>query len=423
MADEKRQPSGRSWDIEALVDGLESLYSKSPARKTAWPDEKDGVRRALEKLSERLRRYTDPKALGVGGLGIVLKVTDRALKDQNCAIKFPRPKTGSQELFGEMISKEIDRLSEIRHAGVVRIHAAGLVQLSSNQDLPFYVMDFIDGSDSSDYISTEQGAPLVEVIRQTADAVEALHATDLVHCDIKPDNVMIDSRGRPVITDLGTTKVFRPKDETETRIGVTLSFAPRDLTSYIISTSDSDPDNFSGLIARSRIRKEWDLVCFGKTILSWLGYNLETGEPGSLTFAVPQYTRKYLVLMAARMLGATDGYPWLYEQINLPEAALSELQYENIAEVIADIEKLSGQLDLTKDVPELDAFGPHRIQIGPQGSTAVTQRVRTLLEHPLVKRLGAITQLGIVSQVYPTATHSRLEHSLGTYSKNARLNY
>jgi HD superfamily phosphohydrolase len=43
-----------------------------------------------------------------------------------------------------------------------------------------------------------------------------------------------------------------------------------------------------------------------------------------------------------------------------------------------------------------------------------------IVRHPVVQRLGGLTQLGLLNLVYPTATHTRLEHSLGTYSTTIR---
>jgi serine/threonine protein kinase len=409
------------WDIDRLVEELGEIYAKTEARKLAWSQETEGIRQSLERLAEAQDRYIDPTALGVGGLGIVLKVKDKGLGRRESALKFPRPKPESEDLYAEMISKEIARLSEVRHSGIVGIHAAGSVGDKGDTRTPFYVMDLVRGRDSLTHLERTRGEDLAEVIRRTADAIEALHSADLVHLDLKPDNVMIEAAGRPVIMDLGTTKAVHPGDRSETRIGVTSSYAPRELMRFMTSTSESDPDNYSGSIGRWRIRKEWDIVCFGRTILAWLGYEIGSGEPEKLTFQIDPYVRKYLLLMGARMLGSADGYDWLWKQINLSSEAVDELPIKTIAEVLECIEKLSGRRDLTRDVAELDGHSPHRIQIGPQGPATLTQRVRDLLEHSLLRRLGSITQLGIVSQVYPTATHSRLEHSLGTYANACRL--
>lgn len=68
-------------------------------------------------------------------------------------------------------------------------------------------------------------------------------------------------------------------------------------------------------------------------------------------------------------------------------------------------------------LPELAALDSARegVRIPPDLTVPLTPRVRALLDLPLVRRLARISQLGLVALVYPGATHSRLEHSLGVY--------
>ena len=68
-------------------------------------------------------------------------------------------------------------------------------------------------------------------------------------------------------------------------------------------------------------------------------------------------------------------------------------------------------------IPELKALDRSRnlIRIPPETNVPVTPRVLRLMESAPFQRLGRISQLGLVSKVYPGATHSRLEHSLGVY--------
>ncbi len=70
-----------------------------------------------------------------------------------------------------------------------------------------------------------------------------------------------------------------------------------------------------------------------------------------------------------------------------------------------------------RELPELVALdsASEGLRIPPDLTVPLTPRVRVLLDLPLMRRLARISQLGLVSLVYPGATHSRLEHSLGVY--------
>jgi len=66
-------------------------------------------------------------------------------------------------------------------------------------------------------------------------------------------------------------------------------------------------------------------------------------------------------------------------------------------------------------VTELDSWGRATINVSDLGITSFTSRVSALLNHPIVARLAQEYQLGMLDTVFPTATHSRLQHSLGVF--------
>src|SRR5450759_4505407 len=72
--------------------------------------------------------------------------------------------------------------------------------------------------------------------------------------------------------------------------------------------------------------------------------------------------------------------------------------------------------NVSRVIPELDAYSQEAVQVSTLALTPFTQRVKQLVEHPVVMRLGVFTQLGLLNLVYPTALHTLLEHSLGTFS-------
>ena len=69
-----------------------------------------------------------------------------------------------------------------------------------------------------------------------------------------------------------------------------------------------------------------------------------------------------------------------------------------------------------RDIPEIQALDTRHqlIRIPPQVDVPLTPRVQALVDTPGFRRLAKISQLGLVSLVYPAAHHTRFEHSLGT---------
>lgn len=78
---------------------------------------------------------------------------------------------------------------------------------------------------------------------------------------------------------------------------------------------------------------------------------------------------------------------------------------------------------VTNIIPEIAALrrGVSRVRIPPSIDVPMTERVRQIVDSPPLRRLASLSQLGLVSLVYPGASHSRLEHSLGVYANSLRL--
>lgn len=85
------------------------------------------------------------------------------------------------------------------------------------------------------------------------------------------------------------------------------------------------------------------------------------------------------------------------------------------------IDKLMGKIGLAVLVPELDMDSKRVVQCPMSGTVPLTERMSEILKHPALRRLMSVTQLGLLAYVYPNATHSRYEHSLGAYGNCVRM--
>jgi HD superfamily phosphohydrolase len=407
------------WDVAELVRRLAEIYKH---RGLDWAAEKATVETRLQAICQRLSfRYVEPHAKAVGGSGIILSVIDKQLSRQLCALKFPRPVPGKVELLGEMLDKEISHLSALRHSSVVRIHGWEKVpeDLKSQKEFPYYVMDYIEGSPSTEYFRNRDLAEkdFIAVVEATMHALSYIHAKSIAHLDIKPDNILVGSSAVPVIADLGTAKALTGESK-QTIIACTSGYADPELM-HFLEKDPSSTNRHKGSLAKDKIECRWDFYSFGKTLLNWLGFDLE-GKDIPRSEKLSPYVRKYFLLMAARLLrGRVD--TWLEDRIGLDRRLLKELEYSTIERTLEDVRKLTGAYSLVDIVPELNPYHSETLQVAGSYPTTYTARVRKVLEHPALRRLASIRQLGLVSQLYPTATHTRLEHSLGTYHNACRF--
>src|SRR3954447_17169976 len=143
--------------------------------------------------------------LGRGGMGVVYRVTDLRL-NRAVALKVITPALSADEDFRRRFQRESQLAASVRQQNVVTIYQAG-----ESDGLLFVTMELIQGTDLRGMIS-QRGridmASSAAIVTQIAMALDAAHATGLVHRDVKPANVLIaDAQPLHVyLTDFGLTK-------------------------------------------------------------------------------------------------------------------------------------------------------------------------------------------------------------------------
>lgn len=144
-------------------------------------------------------RYEILRLLGAGGMGAVYQARDQEL-DRMVALKVIRPDLAGQTKILERFKQELILARQITHKNVIRIF-----DLGSSGPLRFITMEFVEGRDLSAILSA--GQPSIEeslqIIRQVCQALEAAHAERVVHRDLKPQNIMVNGRGKVTVMDFG----------------------------------------------------------------------------------------------------------------------------------------------------------------------------------------------------------------------------
>lgn len=152
-------------------------------------------------------KYELVRLLGRGGMGEVWEAENVHLQSR-VALKLVR--AASDPLLGERLAVEARAAARIEHSGVVRVLDYGLTA----ERAPFVVMELVQGESLRAWLD-RQGAmdqeTAARIALRLADALAAAHARDVVHRDMKPDNVLLTGvdRGRvqPKIIDFGVAKL------------------------------------------------------------------------------------------------------------------------------------------------------------------------------------------------------------------------
>ncbi len=140
------------------------------------------------------------RQLGQGGMGKVYRATWRGC-DVPMAVKLLRKPLRGHETAAARFREEAALLSRLRHPGIVAVHGIGLLPDGGH----FLVMDLIEGSD----LARQSCPSVVDVLRwvaEAADAIEYAHKAGIVHCDLKPSNLLLGRDGHVVVSDFGLAR-------------------------------------------------------------------------------------------------------------------------------------------------------------------------------------------------------------------------
>jgi WD40 repeat protein/predicted Ser/Thr protein kinase len=179
------------------------------ARPTADGDPSDTRPRSQDSadpfpnLPAEFGRYRVLKLLGRGGMGAVFLAEDSHLHRQ-VALKIPGFKATESPQRAERFVREARSAAVLQHPSICTVYDAGQVD-----GRPYITMAFIDGRPLDDRIDPDRPLPQPEsarLTRQIALALQEAHDRGIVHRDLKPGNVMLTTKGDPVVMDFGLAK-------------------------------------------------------------------------------------------------------------------------------------------------------------------------------------------------------------------------
>jgi serine/threonine protein kinase/tetratricopeptide (TPR) repeat protein len=239
-------------------------------------------------------RYRIEALLGEGGMGKVYKAYDSEV-GRTVALKLVKPELARNPVSMERLKQELLLASQITHKNILRIHDLGDVG-----GLKFISMAYVDGKDLHSLIATEGKLPIdraVAITRLLCLALEAAHNEGVVHRDLKPQNVLMDSNGQVFVSDFGLAKSLEGPSTMMTTTGEVLG-TPRYMSPE--QAESKSADNRSDLYALGLILYEMvtgDLP-FGSESIMQTMYQRVTQDPKSpqlLNPDVPDYLSEIIL--------------------------------------------------------------------------------------------------------------------------------
>ncbi len=155
------------------------------------------------RLPERIDKYIIVRELPGGGMGTVYLASDPGLQ-RKLVIKLVRDAVSDDELL-ERFYQEARATANLRHTNIVSVYGFGL-----HEGRPYMAMEFVEGASLHEIIRRREPLDLhtkLSYLEQICDALQYAHQEGIIHRDVKPANLMIDSRGVVRVLDFGIARV------------------------------------------------------------------------------------------------------------------------------------------------------------------------------------------------------------------------
>lgn len=171
-------------------------------------------------------RYELNELLGSGGMSVVYRAHDRML-ERDVAIKILRETFSSDDEFRSRFHQEAKAAANLSHPNIVTIHDFGL-----DAGRLFIVMEYVPGDHLKNLIKKRGNFSIDEtlaLIGQACAGIGYAHRAGLVHCDIKPQNMLITPDARLKVVDFGIARALasiQPEEKTDVVWGSPQYFSP-----------------------------------------------------------------------------------------------------------------------------------------------------------------------------------------------------
>ena len=171
-------------------------------------------------------RYRIIAKLGQGGMGEVYRADDLVL-GQAVALKFLPPEATNNPVALDRFRNEVRIARQVSHPNVCRVYDLGEIDGQL-----FLSMEYVDGEDLGVLlrrIGRLPEAKALEISRKLCAGLAAAHEKGVLHRDLKPGNIMLDSHGQVLITDFGLAALAGQVEGAEVRNGTPAYMAPEQL--------------------------------------------------------------------------------------------------------------------------------------------------------------------------------------------------
>ncbi len=275
---------------------------------------------SLSRVGQMFGEFKLLRRLGKGGMAEVW-LAEQSKPKRQVALKFMHTELMHDPLFVKRFEREADAAAGLTHANIVQVYSTGTV---NNQH--YIVQEFVEGQTLRDYLQklTAQKkritiAAALQIMRQTAAALETASEKGIVHRDIKPENIMLTEKGVVKVADFGLAQISQGGEkliltQADTTMGTPLYMSPEQ-------------------IQAEKLDQRSDLYSFGVT-----AYHMLCGQPPFNGDSAMAVAVQHLNSPAPSLLERRSDLPKpLCDLVHKLLRKKPEDRYQSFTEVLEDI--------------------------------------------------------------------------------------
>ncbi len=181
------------------------------------------------------QRYEVVRTLGAGGMGTVVQVIDRSLENEVIALKILNPSLVSEQVTFARFRNEVLIARQLTHPSIVRTYDFG----KTEQGYFYISMEYVEGKSLHRKIYERGGNKLtfdeiISILLHVLEALSYAHKKNVIHRDIKPDNILLSETGEVKVSDFGlarTNSLDKGLTATGETVGTPAYMAPEQIRS------------------------------------------------------------------------------------------------------------------------------------------------------------------------------------------------
>lgn len=383
-------------------------------------------------------RFLEDGKVKVGGGGIVFHCEHAGVPGLQYALKITRPSLLADESGASQYHATVAEY--VKHAPLAHQNVARVIfgePLNVKPDLrghtiyecPTMLMEWIDGAEPlASYLknSVKNYVALADLLAQCFDGLNYLHRNDLIHWDIKSDNILVDKHGVVKISDLGNSeRLSKPKPKVQSSrwnlppilqeaipIDPIVRVTNRRVNVILPDIAWNNPMTDMWMLAKELDRylaeKLEDYTADEEVVPKYKVFEAKAFQEGC--FPKGDMNAKF----------ALSFFRLIIDRLLLPRTPQSPHIYLSASEVARDIRKLVPEFGAAQNVPELQAIPQNVLRLPHSGNCPYTERMSKLYNSSLIRRLSQHLQLATLAHVYPGARHCRSEHAAGVMATTAQ---